>query len=136
MIRTNLLNSGRLRHLLRWLSIRLLVSRNHKSSSDFRLFSPVHWTANVYLPVRFSIILHLILFLEVIVENVRQKKGQEGDISRGTMDQADSEEDVPQGPAIPRNKRLKTGHLHLLNDRKLIVILERSQLETVKVRLV
>ncbi|GAV05699.1 hypothetical protein RvY_15791 [Ramazzottius varieornatus] len=47
-------------------------------------------------------------------------------------DQAESDEDTPQGPAIPRNKRLKTGHLHLLSDRKLIVILERSQLETVK----
>ena len=45
----------------------------------------------------------------------------------------DSEEESRNTQSIPRNKRLKTGHLQMCADRKLIVVLERCQLETVKV---
>ncbi|OWA55566.1 hypothetical protein BV898_19950, partial [Hypsibius exemplaris] len=46
----------------------------------------------------------------------------------------DSDDESPNAQSIPRNKRLKTGHLQMCTDRKLIIVLERCQLETVKVR--
>ncbi|XP_055334271.1 ribosomal RNA small subunit methyltransferase NEP1-like [Paramacrobiotus metropolitanus] len=53
-------------------------------------------------------------------------------MSKQPSNQQDSDDEANHTESIPRNKRLKTGHLQLCSERKLIIILERSQLETVK----